>query len=51
MNLFPDPFDEPLEYWHMIMNCIVTPEWKKRQQLQTVGLDYDNPPEVEKCTN
>lgn len=43
-DLFPDPFDEPRRYWQMIMNCPVTKEYKKRQQLRAVGLDFDIPP-------
>lgn len=44
-QLFPDPFDEPKRYWHMIMNCPVTKEWQKRKQLKAVGLDFDIEPE------
>ncbi len=42
--LFPDPFDNPYEYWLMVVNCPKTPIWKKRQQLKSVGLDYDVKP-------
>lgn len=40
-NPFPDPFDEPNEYWHMIKDCNTTSEEKKRKQLESVGLHYD----------
>ena len=43
-DLFPDPFDEPSRYWHMIMNCPVSKEWQKRKQLKAVGLDFDIEP-------
>lgn len=45
-QLFPDPFDEPKRYWHMIMNCPVTKEWQKRKQLKAVGLDFEVEPEL-----
>lgn len=41
---WPDPFDEPHRYWLMIMNCPATKEYKKRQQLRAVGLDFDIEP-------
>lgn len=44
-QLFPDPFDEPKSYWHMIKNCPVSKEWQKRKQLKAVGLDFDIEPE------
>lgn len=45
-DLFPDPFDEPNRYWHMIMNCPVSKEREKRKQLRAVGLDFDIEPEL-----
>lgn len=45
-QLFPDPFDEPKRYWHMIKNCPVSKEWQKRKQLKAVGLDFDVEPKL-----
>ena len=45
-NNWPDPFDEPSRYWHMIVNCPVTKEREKRKQLRAVGLDFDIEPEL-----
>lgn len=48
-DLFPDPFDEPSRYWHMIMNCPIAKEWEKRKRLILVGLNFDiEPVEVDK---
>jgi len=43
-NPWPDCFDEPHEYWLMIVHCPVTKERDKRKQLQSVGLDFDIEP-------
>lgn len=44
LNNWPDPFNEPHRYWLMIVNCPVTKEREKRQQLRAVGLNFDVEP-------
>lgn len=44
LNPFPDPFDEPQDYWRMVKRDNTISEERKRKQLQSVGLDYDLEP-------
>lgn len=43
-DLFPDPFEQPYEYWLMIKNSVRLSEDDKKRYLEAVYLDYDNPP-------
>lgn len=43
-NLFPDPFEQPYEYWLMVVNAINISKSEKIRVLNSVGLDYYEAP-------